>query len=363
MKVIHDLYLLLSLVFVLFISPSHGQNEEDRNLRRTNISPKDKDRNLRNSSKSRFSRDPRIVNGYRVRSPDTHPYFVRVRRKNDSNPIHCGGSLIGPDVVLCAAHCDSDDLIVDVNAYSKNNFFDKSSAITRSVRKRIKHPRYDPATFAFDFLILILDAPVTVAPIKLNDNLAIPVTRDSPQGRRDDVTAIGLGSTTIDTFTPANYLQAVSLKTVSYEFCNSPSSYDGAIEKPVMFCAGYQEGNGSARDSCYGDSGGPLVDKDANVQLGVISWGVGCAMESFPGVYANVAVVYEWIDDQACRESRSKSGGYLSCHQAQLARHRSRRRPNFRSQGDSGDTRRQYNSGDLNPRARTSRPTYRHSGT
>lgn len=54
--------------------------------------------------------------------------------------------------------------------------------------------------------------------------------------------------------------------------------------------------------ACIGDSGGALVieynpnDASTAVQLGVVSWGAGCADKSYPGVYASVAMVRDWID-------------------------------------------------------------------
>lgn len=45
-----------------------------------------------------------------------------------------------------------------------------------------------------------------------------------------------------------------------------------------------------------GDSGGPLVFKiiqGADVQVGVVSWGMGCAHEDFPGVYSRVSSAYD----------------------------------------------------------------------
>jgi trypsin len=44
-------------------------------------------------------------------------------------------------------------------------------------------------------------------------------------------------------------------------------------------------------DSCQGDSGGPLFGTLADgrqVQVGIVSYGLGCATPAFPGVYGEV---------------------------------------------------------------------------
>ena len=38
-----------------------------------------------------------------------------------------------------------------------------------------------------------------------------------------------------------------------------------------------------------GDSGGPLIDKLNNVLVGVVSWGDGCAVKGYPGVYSRIS--------------------------------------------------------------------------
>lgn len=61
-----------------------------------------------------------------------------------------------------------------------------------------------------------------------------------------------------------------------------------------MICAGYFEGG---KDTCMGDSGGPLVSTRTGLQIGIVSFGYGCAYPKYPGVYSNIAVVLDWIKE------------------------------------------------------------------
>jgi hypothetical protein len=63
-----------------------------------------------------------------------------------------------------------------------------------------------------------------------------------------------------------------------------------------MLCAGV---SGGGKDSCQGDSGGPIFNADGE-QVGVVSWGIGCARASFPGVYSRVSGAIDWIESNAC---------------------------------------------------------------
>ena len=68
----------------------------------------------------------------------------------------------------------------------------------------------------------------------------------------------------------------------------------------IAFCAGYGDGTG---DTCYGDSGGPVmreVDVGGSprwVQIGIVSWGEGCAIRGRYGVYTRLTAYADWIEE------------------------------------------------------------------
>jgi secreted trypsin-like serine protease len=62
------------------------------------------------------------------------------------------------------------------------------------------------------------------------------------------------------------------------------------------------------KDSCQGDSGGPIVIRNGNgdhIQVGVVSWGRGCAKAGYAGVYSRVSSGAAWIEQQACRMTKA----------------------------------------------------------
>ncbi|EJY58048.1 AAEL017520-PA [Aedes aegypti] len=86
-------------------------------------------------------------------------------------------------------------------------------------------------------------------------------------------------------------LRAAYVPAVSQEECSDfYVIYVGVTDR--MVCAGFKEGG---KDACQGDSGGPLVD--GNTLVGVVSWGKGCAEAGYPGVYARVAAVRDWVSE------------------------------------------------------------------
>lgn len=85
-------------------------------------------------------------------------------------------------------------------------------------------------------------------------------------------------------------LRAVLVPVANQSYCNQ--RYNGMIT-PRHICAGLKKGG---KDSCQGDSGGPMTfDEGTRKLVGVVSFGTGCAMPSYPGVYGRVTSVRSWI--------------------------------------------------------------------
>jgi secreted trypsin-like serine protease len=107
-------------------------------------------------------------------------------------------------------------------------------------------------------------------------------------------------------------LREVSVPIVDREQCNSERSYDGSITSR-MLCAGLPDGG---KDSCQGDSGGPLVVMDPflnfQTQAGIVSWGIGCALPNFYGVYTRLAVLEKWVSARVAA-LRGSEASALAC--------------------------------------------------
>ncbi|KOX69810.1 Trypsin-1, partial [Melipona quadrifasciata] len=84
------------------------------------------------------------------------------------------------------------------------------------------------------------------------------------------------------------YLRSVNLSLIQSEKCPVPG-----VDDKVHLCAGMLEEGG--RDACQGDSGGPLLCN--NTQIGIISWGKGCARPNSPGVYARLDLYLNWLNE------------------------------------------------------------------
>lgn len=86
-------------------------------------------------------------------------------------------------------------------------------------------------------------------------------------------------------------LQQVEVYTRDWDTCNS--QYDSRLTSN-MLCAGSTAGGS---DACQSDSGGPLAAY--GTLIGVVSFGLGCGDQGYPGIYADVTKYRPWINSIA----------------------------------------------------------------
>lgn len=104
---------------------------------------------------------------------------------------------------------------------------------------------------------------------------------------------INRGTTSEGAQSTPKKLRKVDVPVVARDECNTDySSQDIGITEN-MWCAAVA---GGGKDSCQGDSGGPIVDSNTGVQIGVVSWGVGCARPGLPGVYTRLGNYVDFIN-------------------------------------------------------------------
>jgi len=225
-----------------------------------------------------------------------------------ANPVlqqrsSCGASFLGDRWVLTASHCveglTAEQVKVNVGEFDLDN--GAENAIT--AKNIYMHADYDTGTLDNDIALIELSESSDVEAI----SLANTDTTSQYEMEKSLATVIGWGGR--EGYAPGEgptsdfplVLHQVELELFTAEECKQTLADSQSITTEQtgiteqMICAGTQTGG---KGSCQGDSGGPLVVQTGEgwQQFGVVSWGIGCAAEGYPGVYARVSSFIDWID-------------------------------------------------------------------
>jgi len=229
--------------------------------------------------------DIKIVGGVEVNPPGKYPYMV--------NAGGCGASLVAPNVILSAAHCAGYIQTVRIGRHDLSDNNEQYETFT--IAQEVPHPNYNPNTLDYDYMMLKLNGSSSYAPVALDDGSAINLVSGQ------DLVVAGWGTTSSGGSVSDLLLQA-EVDYVDNSSCNG--DYGAGSITDRMFCA-----SAPGKDSCQGDSGGPIIDEATGIQVGVVSWGFGCADPNYPGVYARVSDQYSWIQGYIDVWSDGSGGG------------------------------------------------------
>ena len=212
-----------------------------------------------------------VVGGTRAAQGE-FPFMVRLS-------MGCGGALYSQSVVLTAGHCVSgtgSNTGITVTAGVVD--LQSSSRITRRSTYVYRSPGYEAG--GDDWALIKLNSPIT-------NQATLPIAT---------TTAYDSGTFTVAGWGAARegggqqrYLLKANVPFISDTQCRGASGYSGLIAAEEI-CAGNWSSGGV--DTCQGDSGGPMFRRDNNgawVQVGITSWGIGCARPNAPGVYTQVS--------------------------------------------------------------------------
>ncbi|XP_046549462.1 coadhesin-like [Haliotis rubra] len=244
----------------------------------------------------------RVVGGIDVDPPCKYPFTVGLRRFGAAS---CGGSLIGPNKVLTAAHCvvglQASALSVEVGKHCSSTIGSASynsrnpNMEVMEVEEFVIHPNFNAGgALFFDVAVLKLKKDVITTKCRQIVQMA-PSSQVTQTGRT--CTVIGWGTLSYNGVS-ASVLQEVDLELYDSEDCRTTFTSTASAVDNNIICAA--NGVSGGEDACRGDSGSLLICQDNNewVQYGIVSSGFECARPNQAGLYTEVAAFRTWIDSQ-----------------------------------------------------------------
>jgi len=316
------------LLFAVFLQANLITNSDSKVIQNNDGKTLKNDIGVNNQLTLKSRGEGRIIGGHEIK-PHSQPWLALLCSTNIKGMCNqCGGSLISPNIVLTAAHCDdkgygmpNSQKYVLLGAHSKKHFTGTEKFV--EIQKWIPHPnaveipgnnpygQWDMQGLIYwDFSMLILNEKVEMT--DFIHPILLPTKKDQDYEKELAYTS-GWGTTAI-VYHPVYGIIGINSSDVPKQAkvevlphdataCREngfDSQYCNFCDHEAMICTyGVKKFNSTVvEDACQGDSGGPLFLNDRWLKptlIGVVSFGYGCGQVNYPAVFAKVDHVLDWI--------------------------------------------------------------------
>lgn len=219
-----------------------------------------------------------------------------------SNSYIGSGSLITANHVLTVAHKVSSyvngGLKVRLGEWDGQSTSEPYPYQEYGIQRIFIHPSFNSQNLQNDVAVIRLSGTVPLASSPAINTICFANSIPSPSTR---CWVSGWGKNAFESGSYQSILKEVDVPIVGQDACETAlrGTRLGQVfqlDRTSFMCAGGEAG----KDACTGDGGAPLACQSGNQWqiVGMVAWGIGCAMGGVPGVYVNVPNYITWINQQ-----------------------------------------------------------------